>query len=112
MKKIYVAGKYSGDNVLDVLINIGRGEKACSKLFNLGYAVFSPWADRQHIYQNPDFKYNVDKFKKASMAWLEVSDAVYVVSMSGGVMTEIKRAKKLGIPVFYNLSDLLKEMPA
>ncbi len=36
MKRIYVAGKYSADNVLDVLKNIGRGQAMCSKLFSLG----------------------------------------------------------------------------
>jgi hypothetical protein len=33
MIRVYVAGPYSADNVLDVLKNIGRGQQACARLF-------------------------------------------------------------------------------
>jgi len=110
MKRIYVAGKYSADNVLKVLQNIGRGEKAAAKLFSHGFAVFCPWADKDIVIHEPDATYTVDMFRAQSMAWLEVSDAVYVISGTGdggGVDAEIERAADLDIPVFYSLYKLL-----
>lgn len=56
MKKVYVAGKYSDDNVLDVLGNISRGIKLCKDLFLLGYAPFCPWLDHQYVLQMSDWE--------------------------------------------------------
>ena len=110
MKRIYVAGPYSADNVLDVLRNIGRGEKMCADLFALGFAPFCPWHDKDYIINNPNGDYTVDDFYKYSLAWLEVSDAVLLVEgweSSKGTLAEIERSKELGIPVFYNIYELL-----
>jgi nucleoside 2-deoxyribosyltransferase len=109
MKRIYVAGPYSADNVLDVLRNIGRGEKVCAELFELGYAPFCPWHDKSYVTDNPDGDFTVQKFYDYSMAWLEVSDAVVLVGdwrKSKGTMKEIERAKELGIPVYTSVFDL------
>ena len=109
MKRIYVAGKYSADNVLDVLRNIGLGEMACAVLFRSGYAPFCPWHDKTYVMAFPQHDFTVQQFKDFSMAWLDVSDAVYVISGrydSGGVMAEIDRAEELGIPVYYDLDEL------
>jgi hypothetical protein len=38
MIKVYVAGPYSADNVVDVLKNIGAGEHMAGQLFQDGYA--------------------------------------------------------------------------
>ena len=110
MKKIYVAGKYSADNVIDVLSNIGKGEAACCELFHDGFAVFCPWHDKSYVtgacYAN---SFDKEMFYRASLAWLEVSDAVYVISGvgdGGGVDKEIAHAEKLGIPVFYDYRAL------
>lgn len=46
MIKVYVAGPYSADNVIDVLKNIVRGEHMAATLFQLGYAPFCPWLDK------------------------------------------------------------------
>ena len=120
MKKIYVAGKYSADNVIDVLANIGKGEAACCELFHDGFAVFCPWHDKSYVTGacyaalfDKDIFYNAslakDMFYAASLAWLEVSDAVYVISGvgdGGGVDREIAHAEELGIPVFYDYRAL------
>jgi hypothetical protein len=42
MIRVYVAGKYSANNVLDVLKNIGHGRRVCAELFALGYSPFVP----------------------------------------------------------------------
>jgi hypothetical protein len=109
INRVYVAGKYSADNVLDVLRNIGRGEKACAHLFDMGFAPFCPWSDKVYVTSNPDGLFTVEQFKNQSMAWLEVSDAVLVLpgyEESKGTLAEIARAKELGIPVFYSVGEL------
>jgi len=111
MKKVYVAGNYSADNVLDVLKNIGRGQKTCADLFAKGFYPFCPWHDRSYVMDNPDNDFEVSQFHKHSMAWLEVSDAVYVISgigHGGGVDEELKRAHTLGIPIFTDIVDLME----
>ena len=80
MKRVYLAGCYSADNVLDVLKNIGRGEYYAGQLFMAGYAPFCPWHDASYAM---DLLGELDKslFYKASIAWLEVSDGVYVLQI-------------------------------
>lgn len=109
MKRVYVAGPYSADNVLDVLRNIGRGEHMAAKLFDKGYAPFCPWHDKDFRIKRPEMVAPVKKYYEFSLAWLEVSDAVLVLSgweASKGTIKEINRAGELGIPVFYNIEDL------
>ena len=104
MKRIYVAGPYSADNVLDVLRNIGRGQMVCAKLFISGYAPFCPWHDKTYVFDNFDGDLSVDLFYDYSMAWLEVSDAVLVLPFSlksKGTQLEIMKAYDLGIPIHH-----------
>lgn len=110
MKRIYVAGPYSADNVIDVLKNIGRGEKVCAELFRLGYAPFCPWHDKSYVTDNIDYDLNVKLFYDFSMAWLDVSDAMFVIGdfkSSKGTMAEIAHAKNIGIPVYYDWETFL-----
>ena len=103
MLRVYVAGRYSADNVMDVLRNIGRGEEVCSMLLREGYAPFCPWHDRSYVIREPDTELTVADFQKVSMAWLEACDAVFLVPGwvgSKGTRAEIDRAKALSIPVF------------
>ena len=107
--KVYVAGPYSGDNVLSILQNIGRGEKACAKLFTLGFAPFCPWHDKSYVMDSPDTSFGVEDFQEHSMVWLRVSEAVLVIGKwekSNGVMAELREAKLLGIPIFYSINEL------
>ena len=109
IKRVYVAGPYSADNVLDVLKNIGRGEKTCAELFRLGFAPFCPWHDKSFVTDRPDDQFTIQQFYEYSIAWLEVSDAVLVLlnsENSKGTQAEIKRAMELNIPVFYSIEEL------
>lgn len=111
MKRVYVAGPYSADNVLDVLKNIGRGEKACAELFSLGFAPFCPWHDKSYVIDRFDDQFTIQQFYDYSISWMEVSDAIYVLpnsENSKGVQAEICRAQELNIPIFYSTEDLLK----
>jgi len=110
MKRVYVAGKYSDTNVVDVLRNIGKGEEVCAQVFKLGYYPFCPWHDKTYVMAYPYFDFKVEQFQKHSMAWLEVSDCVLLVEgweESGGTLREIERANELGIPVYKSIQELV-----
>lgn len=109
MKRIYVAGPYSADNVIDVLKNIGRGHQVCAELFAMGYAPFCPWHDKSFVTDNPDHDFTVEQFYQYSMAWLEVSDGILLIGdwqKSKGTLAEVKRAKEIGLPVFYHIEQI------
>lgn len=119
-KKVYVAGAYSANNVIDVLRNIGRGEKEASDLFLMGYAPFTPWHDKDFILKNPLNNFNVDDFLEYSMEWLKVSDVVYIVPNvpgmtdwkdSKGTLAEIETANEFGIPVCFSIRELQMRFP-
>lgn len=108
IQRIYVAGPYSANDVLDVLKNIGRGEKACAELFSRGYAPFCPWHDKSYVIDMPDSNFTVQQFYDFSTAWLEVSDCIYILpnsENSKGTQAEIKKAKELNIPIFYSIDS-------
>lgn len=109
MIKVYVAGPYSADNVLDVLRNIGRGEQLAAELFQMGFAPFVPWHDKDFVIKQPEGNFEVGIFYKYSMEWLRVSDCVLVLpgyTKSKGTLAEIAEAERLNIPVFYSIDEL------
>jgi len=79
MKRIYVAGAYSANNVIDVLQNIGTGQFYASELFSIGFAPFCPWHDKQFAIDLWQEELTVEQFYNYSIAWLKVSDAVFLV---------------------------------
>jgi hypothetical protein len=104
MKKIYVAGSYSADNVMGVgvLHNIGIGIKECARILKEGNAPFCPWLDYHFAIEDPTIPKQA--FYDYSMAWLEVCDEVWVLQNSEksvGTLKEIARAKELGLPIVY-----------
>ena len=112
MKKVYVAGPYSGDNVADVLSNIGRGEHMAALLFEMGYAPFCPWHDKDFRIKRPDAEFKLNQYYEFSMSWLRVSDCLLVLpnyENSKGTLAEIEEANKIGIPVYYSINELLKD---
>jgi hypothetical protein len=107
--RVYVAGAYSADNVLDVLKNIGRGQNMCSQLFLMGYSPFCPWHDKQYVIDCWYENFTVEQFYEYSMSWLEVSDCLFLVQGwegSKGTLKEIEKAKELNIPVFKEFKEL------
>jgi len=109
MKRVYVAGAYSADNIIDCLKNIGRGEDYASQVFLFGYAPFCPWHDKDYVIKNWNTDFTVKMFYDYSMAWLEVSDIVFVIpgwEQSKGTLAEMERATELGIPIVYSFEEL------
>jgi len=117
MKKIYIAGAYSDDNVISVLKNIGRGEYYASLVFQQGFAPFTPWHDKSFVIEHWRKEFTVEQFYEYSLAWLEVSDALFIVPNeyglknwqdSKGTLIEIEKAEEWGIPVFYTIKELIE----
>jgi hypothetical protein len=105
--RVYVAGKYSDDNIIGCLNNIHDGIKASVEVLKLGHSPFCPFLDYQ--FQLFDKTLTVEDYYKYSMAWLEVSDCVLVLpnsENSKGTQAEIERAIELGIPVVYEIGKV------
>lgn len=110
MKRVYVAGAYSANNVISVLDNMRRGIRLSTEVLLAGYAPFSPWLDYQfQLMLRSGEKLTIEHYYNYSIAWLVVSNAVLVVpgsENSNGTQNEIQIAEELDIPVFYSLEDL------
>lgn len=113
MKRIYVAGAYSSDNVIGVLNNIREGLRWSTLIFLKGHAPFSPWLDFHYQLMLRDGEsLAVKDYYDYSLAWLYVSDIVFVVpnwEKSNGTKREIEEAKTRGIPVVYSMEELERE---
>jgi len=114
MKRIYVAGVMSDPDCIEFLMNLNRGIRISTELVLKGYAVYSPFIDFQYFLNlRSTEKIDGKMIKDNSMAWLEVSDAVLVLpdyENSKGTVAEIARAEELGIPVYYNLTEMELEL--
>lgn len=114
MKIVYVAGAMNGSNILDVLGNISRGIKVGAELLELGYAPFVPHLDIAFKLQGGDnFNVDMQTYYDYTMEFLTRCDFVIVCPKSEnskGTKLEIEKAKELGIPVYYSVSDFHKWM--
>jgi hypothetical protein len=109
MKRIYVAGAYSSNNVVSVLHNIRKGIEASYKVLTMGYAPFCPWLDYQYVLFDSGEHLKLEDFYDYSIAWLDVSDAMLVLpgfENSNGTLKEIVYAEMNNIPIFYDIDDI------
>lgn len=115
MKRIYIAGAYSGPNVITILDNMRRGMRLSTEVFLAGYAPFCPWHDfLYHLVLMEGEQLTIDEYYRYSLAWLVVADSVLVVpgyEQSKGTAEEIMIAHTAGIPVFYSIDELKKAIP-
>lgn len=113
MKRIYVAGSYSANNVIEILDNIRRGIDVCTKLIIHGYSPFCPWLDFQYKLSGKGNKISKEMLYDCSLSWLKVSEAMLIIPGSGdseGTKKEMEIAKKLGIPIFHSVEDVVKNI--
>jgi hypothetical protein len=111
MKRIYVAGAYSANNVITVLDNMRKGMRLSTEVMLAGFAPFSPWLDYHfQLMLRGDEKLTVKQYYEYSKAWLEVSDGMILVpgyENSVGTMGEIELANKIDIPIFFTLEQMI-----
>ena len=116
VQRVYVAGSYGRNSktgekatIIEVLDNIRAGQAASLEILRYGYSVFCPWFDYQfHLLD--DKPISVELYKENSIAWLEVSDAIVVISGIGfnsGVDAEILTAAELDIPMFAGVNSFI-----
>jgi len=113
MLKVYVAGPISNSDSLVFLDNIRKGIKICKDMVaSEFFAVFCPFLDfMYHMTLNEWDIMTVKKYQLNSLAWLEVSDCIYLLDGwedSKGVAREIDRANDLGIPIFKSFPLLVE----
>lgn len=99
--RVYIAGPYTKG---DVAINVRRALDAANELINHGFVPFIP-----HLTHFLHMSY------PRSYAYWLAYDKVFISLMhallrlsgeSAGADSEVEYAKKIGIPVFYNVKDL------
>jgi hypothetical protein len=101
-KRIYLAGPYSADNVMDVLKNISIGISTAAQILKDGDYPFCPWLDYHFALSDPTIPKQA--FYDYSKAWLEVADEIWVLpgyENSEGTLKEIATAKNSDIPIKY-----------
>lgn len=112
--RVYVAGAYSADNILDIFNNMRKGMRLGLEVLLAGYAPFVPWFDYHfQLMLRETETIPLSTYYEYSLAWLRVSNAVLVVPNSEnsiGTQNEIKEAVHLGIPIFYSLDELNKSI--
>lgn len=104
--RVYVAGAYSGPDVITILDNMRHGMNVAHQVLKSGYAPFAPWMDYLFSFMGQTF---LNEYYEYSIAWLKVSDAMLLVpgwEDSKGTKKEIEIAQQMGIPIFKTLSEL------
>ena len=113
MKRIYLAGAYSGNNVLGTLNNIRKGIRLATEVLLAGFSPFVPWFDFHfQLMLRENEHLTLEQYYNYCLEWLKVSDAILLVpgwEDSKGTKEEINLARKLNIPIYYKLMDLIKE---
>jgi hypothetical protein len=105
--RVYVAGPLSNG---DREVNVHNAEAAGVELLKMGCAPYVP-----HLwwYVDPDDSLGYDVWTEMDLAWVEASHALLrLPGKSNGVRREVRRARQLGIPVFYSVEEIRKWMIA
>ena len=101
MKRIYVAGPYTGGEVIE---NVRKAVRAGDQLMDMGYAPFIPHLSHfAHFLEPRPYQDWLDM----DLAWVAACDAVLrLPGKSPGADKELLLADDLGIHVCYSLDEL------
>lgn len=105
MRKIYIASPYTQG---DVAVNVKRQMDAANELMDLGFAPFAPLMSHfQHMAHPRSYA----EWIQLDWEWLTVCDAVLrLPGDSIGANNEVAVAVARGIPVFYSIDELVREL--
>ncbi len=110
MKKVYIAGPYSADNITDCLENMRNGMRMGAKVLLAGFAPWVPWHDfHHHLMLHNNESLSINDYYNFSIEWLKVSDCILVIpgwENSKGTLAEIEIANQLNIPIYYSLDEI------
>ena len=101
--KVYIASPYTkGDHLENVNVQMDM----YSELLDLGFLPFAPlYTHYIHVRHRKDY----DTWMDVDYNWIEVCDVLLrLPGESGGADLEVAHAKKIGMPVFYSVEELLK----
>lgn len=110
MKKVYVAGAISANNLEGGLRNLRQGILMGAELLKAGFAPFVPHLDFQYCLVQ-DERIPVETFYEYDLEWLKVCDYILVLpnsENSKGVKEEIETAERLGIKIFTSVVELMQ----
>lgn len=105
--RIYIAGKLN-DEAVGYIKNMHSMIKTANQIRRLGNSVFIPCLDLLSGIVEGNLEYS--DYYANNLPWLEVSDAVFVClgyETSKGTQAEIAHAERLGIPVYFNIKELV-----
>jgi hypothetical protein len=109
MKRLYIAGPYSANNVISVLDNIREGQRAGTEALLAGFAPFVPWWDYHfQLMLREGENLTKEDYYNYSLAWLQASDGMWLLDgweNSPGTLTEVSCAEEWSIPVYYSLHE-------
>lgn len=110
MKKIYLAGPYSHQNMHVKEHRFKKLNIAAAKLMNEGYLVFSPISHTHPIALAGDLPGGWDFWEEYDRTFIEWCDEIHVLKLTGwaestGVSAEIALGIELDKPVTYIEAD-------
>ncbi len=102
MKKVYISSKYSeGDKDTNVQAQVTAGNLLIDRGFNPFVPLLTHYLDKD---QPRPYNY----WLGALIEWLKLCDCLLrLEGASPGADIEVMMAKRLGIPVFYSIEELL-----
>ena len=103
MKKIFISGPYT---IGDVAQNVKKAMDVANELINNGFAPYCPHLT--HFLHMNNFQ-PYSKWLEIDLEYMVICDAVLrIPGESYGADNEIAIAQKMGIPVFYEIDELMK----
>ena len=112
MKRVYVAGPISANDPISLFNNEKTGIDTAAWLILQGFAVFCPHLDFQYLLGVYGKDITKEQLQANSMAWVECCDCMLVLPGWGnsiGASAEIERAIDLGIPIYFNVHELVEK---
>jgi hypothetical protein len=105
MKRVYIAGPYSGANAWEVEQNVQRAEALIYPIAEFGFVPVCPHT----MYRNLNGTLTYEKWCAITMDLLHGCHAVLMVSgwgMSRGAKAEHTEALRRGLPIYETFADL------
>lgn len=105
MYKVFISGPYTKG---DVALNVKKAMDISNVLMEQGYAPYCPHLTH-FLHMNKRQPY--EKWLELDCQFLVLCDAIYrIEGESNGADKEVKLAEERGIPVFYSLEILYKQL--